>query len=285
MKPGKQGLVLVIAFIIAITAALPIAEASTVSVVIDTETGSANVTAYSYATAVITSNQSTLIYYLSNLLNNTSGTYSKVLYLNDSVFSDIQSSIEVGSPSANISYLSINASRTVSVQNSNQFLITQAVKLVMNISGIYHDGAYDLGWRSFSDNSSLSLNNVNYNQIVIGDMEVGYYSLLNFSAFSKSLTDWNRTYDSANNTTTFSLNAGYTLNYTGNITLPEGYFNITLQSDPSYSIVTPGYAVAAQDSIQITNPPASTNPLIYYGGVVAIVVIGSVIYLYTRRNR
>lgn len=285
MMSERRATVLLIAALMTITAVAPMAGASTIRTVIDTSTGSANLTAYNNATATISSSDTSIINFLSDTLNGSSGSYAKVFNPDDSTFIAVQSAISAISSEANLTYLNVEASRTILLENPHEISISHALKVVINVTDIYQAGSYDLGWRSFTDNGSIVINSTNYNHIVVDGQVLGYYSSLNFSAFASPLTEWNRTYYAAENETVFSMDAGYTLNYTGNITLSTGYYNVTLRSDPSYSIVTPGYAIAGSDTVTISNAPAAVPPYTYYLIAVIVIAAGLVMSVLLMRRR
>ena len=81
--------------------------------------------------------------------------------------------------------------------------------------------------------------------------------------------------------TTFSYNAGTTGNYSWSHNGGNG--NVSLLIDPSYTISTPGYAVASSNNVSITPPPES-SPVAYYV-IATILVIGAAVSFYFARRR
>ena len=286
MMTKKGGIVMLMVALLAFTAAIPMASASNITTVVSPSTDSANVTAYVNTTATIKTNNSGLLNIATVLANLTDKNSSVVFNSSSAIFDDMQTAIQNNSSAARISYLSIDATRTSAQVNSQELVINHTMKIVMNVTNIYHNGTLDLAWRSFSDNQSVVIDNVNYNHFQVGNTTASTYSSLNFTAFSKPLSNWTRAYNQLTNTTTFTTDAGYTLNYTFNGTVFGTYVNVTVKSDPSYSIVTPGYATANSNSLTYENPPAnSAAPYIYYAAVVVIIALGLGVAVYARRRR
>lgn len=286
MLSKKGGIVVLMAALMTLTAAVPMASASNITTVVSPGTDSANVTAYVNTTATITSNDTGLISFASILANLTDRNTSITLNSSDPIFVDMQDAIHANSTSAKINYLNIEASRTSAKVSSQELMVNHTMKIVMNVTNIYHNGTLDLAWRAFSDNKSVVINQVNYNHFQVNNQTVGYYNSLNFTAFSKPLSNWTRDYNQASNTTTFTTDAGYTLNYTGNLTVLGTYLNVTVKSDPSYSIVTPGYATAGANTLTYENPPGnSLTPYLYYAVVVVIIAVGLGVAVSARRKR
>ena len=286
MLSKKGGIVVLMAALMTLTAAVPMASASNITTVVSPGTDSANVTAYVNTTATITSNDTGLISFASILANLTDRNTSITLNSSDPIFVDMQDAIHANSTSAKINYLNIEATRTSAKVSSQELMVNHTMKIVMNVTNIYHNGTLDLAWRAFSDNKSVVINQVNYNHFQVNNQTVGYYNSLNFTAFSKPLSNWTRDYNQASNTTTFTTDAGYTLNYAGTLGVRGTSLTVRVKSDPSSSIVTPGYATAGANTLTYENPPGnSLTPYLYYAVVVVIIAVGLGVAVSARRKR
>lgn len=286
MMKRKGGIAVVIVAILALTAAMPMASASNITAVVSPSTDSANVTAYINTTATIRSNSQLLVDITTLFANITDGSVTKVLKSNSTIYTDLQSSIQNKSSSAKLSYLSIEAVRTSDKVSSDELIVNHSVKIVMNVTNIFSSGTLNLAWRGFYDNQSVVIEKVNYNQFQIDGVNGTTHSSLDFHAFSEPLTNWTRDYNEITNRTTFTMNAGYTLNYSFNASYSSLDLNITVVSDPSFTIVTPGYAVAGANSLTYSNPPgAGWTNYIYYGVLGLIIIVGIVVAVSARRRR
>ncbi|MDS0257209.1 hypothetical protein ApAK_05920 [Thermoplasmatales archaeon AK] len=166
-------------------------------------------------------------------------------------------------------------------KRSATLTVDSTLSLYFNITGIYSNKTANLSWRAFDYKGNISYGSTDINRAysVLGFNSS--HNFLNFSAYSVSLNEWKRTYDPPTNTTEFSYQAGSensaALSYSDG-----GYLYANLTIDPSYSIITPGYAVASGNSIQITGEPVSSA---YYYAIAVILVIGAGITIYMRRKR
>lgn len=287
MMTRKGSIVVAMVAILALTAAMPMASASNITTVVSPSTHSANVTAYVNTTATLKTNNSLVLDIAAFLANLTDKNTSIVLKSNSTIFVALQNAIQNRSSSAKLSYLSIDASRTSAKVSSQELIINHTMKIVMNVTNILENGSLNLAWRGFQDNQSVMIDKVNYNQFQVDNMSGTARSSLDFHAFSEPLSNWTRQYNEITNRTTFTMDAGFTLNYSYNGTINNGKFvNVTVQSDPSYTIVTPGYAVANSNSLTYTNPPSSgLNHIVIYVVAVVIIVVGVGVAVAARRRR
>lgn len=285
MLLDKKGIVFVMAALMTITAAAPIAGASTITTVVSPSTGSANVTAYVNTTATLSTNNTLLMAVLSLIGNNTGESNTMILTSGTQTFSDFQNALRENTSEATLSYLMIHTNYTSKLMSAQEIMVNLSMELVMNVTGIINNNTVDMGWRAFNTNKTISINNQDYNHVSIANQSLNSSSVLNFTAFSKPLDQWNSSYSAVNNETTFSTDAGFTLNYYHNTTSANSYANFTVKSDPSYSIMTPGYAKAGANTISISNPPSSSMSYIYYAIVVAIIVVGIGVAVASRRRK
>lgn len=286
MLSKKGGIVIFMAALLAVTAVMPMASASNITTVVSPSTDSANVTAYINSTVTIQSNNTLEIALASLFANFSSQNVQKTFNTSSPIFTGLENSIQNNTSSARLNYLMFDVSSSYAKVSSYKFIMNYSLKMVMNVTNIYHNGQLDLAWRAFSDNQSVVIDRVSYNHFNTSQGTAVNYNSLNFTAFSKPLSNWTRAYDATTNTTTFTNDAGYTLNYTSNTTGFFGYYtNISVKSDPSYTIVTPGYAVAGTNSLTYENPPSTgVLPYLYYAIVVVIIAVGLGVAVSSRRK-
>ncbi len=290
----KHGVALAIVALLAFSALIPVSHASTIRVVLNPNSNEATVNAYINSSLAISANSSSKIgqSILQNVLSSsTSGnlTINNTYLKNDSfVFQVLNRSISERDHDAQLTNLSMSYIRTVESYNASgtaKLFANSSLKIAMVLTGVFYNNSANLTWRSFSTNDSLSLNGTNVNKAnFTGGTFTSSNSVntVNMSAFSKSLVQWNRTYDPATNTTTFFMNAGKTVDFHDNGSFLGNNFSLTFTLDPAYSISAPGYDSASADAITIGNPPAS-DPVLYYV-IGAILVVGAVVTMYLRRR-
>lgn len=285
MLSNKKGTALALIALLALASTVPLASASNVTTTVYPSSDSANVTAYVNTTVNLKTNN-TAFQGLISLLGNLTGHTSVSVSDKSQAFVAVQNAIRNNTSSAKLTYLSLSLNAYSKKVSSIEWYLNYSLKVVMNITNIYHNGTFDLGWRGFYDNSSVTVNHVSYNKINAGNGTVKEYSALNFTAFSKPLTQWQRNYDTAKNVTSFTTNAGYTFNYDKNTTfLDQTYVNTSIKSDPSYTIIAPGYATAGSNSITIAPAPNGGFPIIAAVAVVAILGAGFAVTVALRRKR
>ncbi len=293
MRNGRNVALLLVA-LLAVSTLIPASHASNITVVLNPNDNTATMNAYVNSSLAISANSSTIIgeSLIKNIVSSsTAGNLTinqKTQNRGSLAFEIINSSISRKDPGAQLDSLSMSYKRTVLNATSGDratFYANTSLRLTIVVSGVFHNNSANLSWRSFSTNQSVPLNGTDVNQVNFNNTFISGsapVSTVNMSVFAKSLVQWNRTYDAASNVTTFSLNAGKTvdLNYNSS---KLGGFNLTYVLDPSYSISAPGYDSASADSITVGNPPAS-NPAIYYGmGAIFIAVV--LVPMLLRRRR
>lgn len=285
MLSKSKGIVLAIAAIMAFTTAMPIAGASNIHTVLSPSTGSANVTAYVNTTATVKTSSTLLVNLLGGIHNSSD---HDVVKSSSAIYTDFQGALSANSSTATLSYLDMNAQTNFTRVSSHEITINHTLKIVMNVTGLSHNGTIDMSWRGFSDSKQIVINNTEYNYFNVDGQNTSqsgrFYNSVNFTAFSEPLTNWTRHYDAATNMTTFSKDAGYTLNYVANLSVNSSYLNVTVKSDPSYTIATPGYAQAGANSLTISSPPSSSLMYVYYGVLVLIIAVGFGVTLSLRRR-
>ena len=264
---------------------VPAVNATSVTVMLNPKSDSATVNAYFNST--LTVNVSEPSVFLSSLMALISGilpgnsSYHGYISDHSMAFLAVNSSLQERDNKAVLQNLSYNLVSNVSNSTTDKYkvmVIHTSAELAMNISGIFNNNSANLSWRSFQVTSGLKLGG-NYSGII--GVKNTSVNVFNLSAFQVSLTKWNRTYDAATNTTTFSYNAGTTGNYSCSFNGRSG--NVSLRIDPSYTISTPGYAISSSNNVNLTSPPKS-SPVAYYV-IATILVIGAAVSFYFARRR
>lgn len=292
---GKTALAMIMVMIVSLSVIVPVSHASTVKVVLNPNSNEATVDAYINSSLSIsasnTSNIGQLI--LDSILSGPSGknlTISSIEMNSSSfAFKIINDSIARHDPNASLKSLSLGYQRIVENSTGNGLvtIYTNTSLLVgMVVTGIFYNNSANLSWRSFSTEQGISLNGTEVNQANFNNFSESSSSsvnTLNMSAFSQSLVQWNRTYDQATNVTTFSLNAGKTVDLQYNSSFNGNTFTLKFTIDPAYSISAPGFDSASADSIQISSPPAH-NPVTFYA-IGAVMVAGIILLMYASRRR
>ena len=257
--------------------AIPASHASTTTVTINSANDSAAVSTVVNSTLNITGSPVVL-----NALQISNQSITFSASGNSSTEAGIESSIATFETGISVSNITLGFNET-SINNANKGLIQilYSTSLSMDLKGMVNGKTINMTWRSFNFRGNLTEKGHNANSI--GKLGV-YFStepnFLNFSAFSKSLSNWTSSYISSLNDTEFSMSSS--ANYTSSAGL--GLFNLSLHIDPQYVIKAPGYDNASGNSINIGNPPAHKSDL-YYGIAAGFIIIVIVLYYYTRFRR
>ncbi len=293
MSKGKNVALLLVA-VLAASALIPASHASNITLVLNPSANEATMNAYINSSLSISTNSSSALgqILVKDIASTQTGgnlTIGQSTQSRGSIaFEIMNNSISRMDASAHLDSLAMSYQRTVDNVTSGSlvtFYSNTSLKIGIVVKGIFNNNSANLSWRSFSTNQTVPLNGIDVNQVNFNNTIMsgtGPVNTVNMSVFAKSLLQWNRSYDPGTNVTTFSLNAGKTvdINYS-----PGGAagFNLTYILDPSFSISAPGYDTASADSITVGNPPAS-NPAIYYGmGAVFIAVV--LVPMLLRRRR
>ena len=257
--------------------AIPASHASTTTVSINKATDSAAVSTVVNSTLNITGSPDVLN---ALLISNQSITFS--VSGNSTTMAGIESSIASLQSGIAVSNISLSFNET-SINNANKGLIQilYSTGLSMDLKGMVKGKTINMTWRSFNFRGNLTVKGHNANSI--GKFGVYFNTepnFLNFSAFSKSLSNWTSSYISSLNITEFSMSSSANYNSSAGL----GLFNLSLHIDPQYVIKAPGYDNASGNSINIGNPPAQKSDL-YYGIAAVLIIIVIVLYYYTRFRR
>ena len=294
MDMNSKGLLaIVLVATLAASAMIPLSGASNIQVVLNPNANEATVSAYINSSIAFSANESSFLgKVITEVFPHSSNITIKQTSINKGnlSFQVVNDSISNMESNASLKALSLGYSRTIAntTEGNNAVLfINTSLLIKATVSGIFSNNTASLKWRSFSSNNSLELNGSYVNNASFG----GPYltssrtvNTLNFSVFSKSLSNWTRTYNAATNVTTFSMDAGTTVHFqlNGSLGVTGSNFSITYSLDPSYSISAPGYDSATADSIVIGNPPPS-SPIAYYA-VGAVLVGAAAVMLLIRRK-
>ncbi|MGC8610190.1 MAG: hypothetical protein ACP5LM_02420 [Thermoplasmata archaeon] len=184
--------------------------------------------------------------------------------------------------------------------NSTVMIIYKNTSIDLWLTGIFNKTSngteIDMAWRSINikGHFDVSYNNEEYDlNDILSDMNDkssfifkfinnNEIDTINFSALSKPLSQWNKIYNPSTNTTIFYYNASSYLLL--NATLND--YSLKIIYDPSSTIVTPGYAIATNNSILVySNSPVNYMNYIYVA-IAVIVVIGIISAIfYKNKNK
>lgn len=289
MRNIKSIAALVIALFMFSIILVPASNASNISVYLNPQTNSAEVNAYVNSTLTVEVSNASFGNFLISLLNDTTSGqkyWNESFPSNSTVFSIVQSAIKGKLSNANLSYLTVNLSRSGELLNNTTFVLHHSLQLSLAVTGIFSNSTANMSWRSFIINHNVSVSHQSINYVNVGKVNLsGNNSVLNFSAFKTSLKTWKSFYNDSDNTTTFSYDAGTTQNIHANLSLFGSKIKVSLTTDPSYSIVAPGKAVATDNGI-VVNYVQPSKPISPIYVVVAVILIGgALVSLYTRRRR
>lgn len=290
---NKTALAVLLAAVVSLSVVVPASSASNIHVTLNPAGNEASVDAYVNSTFVLSLNSTSplAIAAIQNALpasGNVSANYT-ARQGSSQAFDIFNSSISANDSNAylkslGISYSSEMANHTTS--SSIAVYVNSSIGIQMTVGNIFQNNTANLSWRGFNIGQGISLNGTSINKVNTGGVNLfssppGH--IINMSVFAKSLLQWNRTYDSATNTTTFSMDAGNIIDFSSNGSY-QG-FNITLSFtlDPSYSISSPGYDTAGTNTISIGNQP-SRNPVVYYA-IAGVMFAGIVLLSYVRKGR
>ena len=289
----------IIAVLIVVALLLPASNAFSVSVTVNPKANEATINAYVNSSMKMTFNGTKfMVNSMENGLNRTFNNMAS-MHINNATpaattLGDFNHTI--GSSTQGASVKNMTLSFAVSATNrstptSGIFYVNFSLEMHMVIHGIFSNNSANMSWRNFTMSKPINVGGTNVNHAGYNQTNT---SVMNFSKFSKPLTQWNRTYSSSANETTFVYNAGVvlSLNNKTSESQPGGYgFNMTmnLTIDPSYAIVYPGNATAGTNSISLSSSsttPSTTsiNPYYYLVAIVLIAGIGVSVYFARRKH-
>ena len=291
----------IIAVLIVVALLLPASNAFSVSVTLNPKANEATINAYVNSSMKMTINGSkVMVNMMEKNMGNAFNNMTKVHFNNSkpNVSTVNNFNQTIGSSAHGASVKNMTLSFAVSVKNLSTsstaiFYVNFSLDMHMVIQGIFNNNSANMSWRNFTMSKPVEVNGTNVNQAGHNQTNT---SVMNFSKFSKPLTQWNRTYSSSANETTFVYNAGVVLsrNNTTPYSGPVGTgmnMNMTmnLTIDPSYAIVYPGNATAGTNSISLSSSsttPSTTpiNPYYYLVAIVLIAGIGVSVYFARRKH-
>lgn len=287
MKKYRMLSLVVVAAFLAAAMIAPISTAGTVNLVLDHKDNSANLTVASTSELMVKTNStngiSSVAFGILKNLFNTSYNYS--LIANSSANATIQnvnSMFKSFNSSLAVSYFSMSLKGNQTMANKTEFIDNYSSSLTLNMSGVFSGKIANLSWRNGLSGSNISKwSNGGASANLSYQSFHSNLSLYNLSGFSKSLSSWTRTYNAATNITTFTTHSSTVTqvsfyNLTSNLT-------IRYTSDPVYTIMVHGDAVASANSILLENSPNGTFTVWY--AIAAVVVVVGVIGAMSLRKR
>ncbi len=250
---------------------------------------------------------------ISQALNNSSGSISLNITSKSSASVNTVASIN-GTIAAEYShaYISSFALYYNATWKANQTKLAVVVTstLDMAVKGIGNGTAasVNMSWKDFNYTKSINVStstsgtvDVNsasgplaYSKITSfvsnSQTRLSVYHALDFSAFAKQLSQWNRSYSSATGKTVYSYNAGVTLNRSFNMSYStsgiSGNYTLSIYLDPSAQIVTDGNTYAKGNTLYI-QPANGIGPgvLVVAGVVVVLFAAGAAALILRRRSK
>ncbi len=289
----KSILFTVLVSLVVVTLLASSAGASTITATINPKDNSASVQAKMIVTEEISSN-SKIMKTLDSSMRNTSISFNftSTATVNSNIHAAFNKSVSANSTSAYVQNIAFQYYQNTTVTNTSgetHLFMNTTMMFTMNVTGFIHGRTANMSWRAFNISDNISYSGHLLNMIEFQGHET-HRNMLNFHAFAKPLNAWKSVYNGAKNVTTFTYNAGNTIYYNGTFHTPFDsnsitYYNVTM--DPTYTIVSPGYSTATNNSLTVGNaPPASTNYVYYYVAAVAVIaVVGGVVYISMRKRR
>ena len=288
MKKYRMLSLVVVAAFLAAAMIAPISTAGTVNLVLDHKDNSANLTVASTSELMVKTNSTQgKSYFAFGILESFFSTsYNYSLTANSSANATIHnmnSMFKSFNSSLAVSYFSMSLKGNQTKANKTEFIDNYSSSLTLNMSGVFSGKIANLSWRNGLSGSNISKwsnggasANLSYSNSYHSNL-----SLYNLSGFSKSLSSWARTYNAATNITTFTTHSSTVTqvsfyNLTSNLT-------IRYTSDPVYTIMVHGDAVASSNSILLENSSNGTFTVWY--AIAAVVVVVGVIGAMSLRKR
>lgn len=250
---------------------------------------------------------------ISSALNNSSGSLSLNMTSKSSTYVNAVASIN-GTIAAeyNHAYISslelyYNASWKA---NQTKLAVVVTSSLDMAVKGIGNGTAdsVNMSWKDFNYTKSINVStttsgtiDVNsasgalaYSKIIsffsTSQTRLSVYHALDFSAFAKQLSQWNRSYNGATGKTVYSYDAGVTLNRSFNISYSTSgttsNYTLSIYLDPAAQIITEGNTYAKGNTLYM-QPSSGIGPgvLVVAGVVVVLLAAGAAAVLLRRRSK
>ncbi len=184
------------------------------------------------------------------------------------------------------------------VANQTKLAVVITSSLYMAVKGIGNGtaGSVNMSWKDFNYTKSINISTTTSGTVDINSpsgalvyskilnffadsqTHLSAYHALDYSAFSKQLSHWNRTYDSANGQTAYSYDAGVTVNRSYNISFSSSgtvqNYSLSVYLDPSAQIVTNGNTYAVGNTLYV-QPSSGPGPVAYIAAGVAVILVVS----------
>ena len=297
---------IIIICLIVLSLLIPSTNATSVSVTLNPKANDATVNAYVNTTMKMTINGSKfMVDDMEHVMGGTFSNMTKMHFnnsrMNATTVNDFNNSIAPSTHGASVRNVSMSFNvkfTNASTSDTAVFYVNYSMYMHLVLYGIFNNSSANMSWRNFSMSKPLSVNGTNVNQV--GNNKTASASAINFSKFSRPLSQWTRTYSSSSNVTTFVYNAGVVLSLNNETTMSPhpgvGGMNMTmnLTIDPAYAISMPGNATAGTNTITVssasstgssttpTTPPVNTY--YYLIAVVLIVGVAATVYVVRRRH-
>ncbi len=294
---GSGTLALAAAALLLLAVAVP-ASASTVRVNVNTSKQTAEWQSQTVLYVNFTYPETSLV---SSALNGTSGSVNLNVTAQSSTSVTatalINGSVASVYQHATVSNLSLYYNATWSA-NATQLSVEISSALRMSVSGIGNGtaGSVNMSWKDFNFSRSINVSsNVSgsvdinspsgalvyskvLNYFATGQKQLSGIHSFDYSAFSKRLSDWKRAYDASRGETSYSYDAGVTLNRTYNLSLSSSVnshnYILSVYLDPSAQVVTSGNTYAAGNTLYVQQA-RSSGTLLYIAAGAVIVLLGA----------
>jgi len=308
---SKRRLLPILALTAFLIAATPAVYASTLKVSLNPANQTATVTSSSSTVLILTyPSNSSISHYLRN--------YSSSVTWKGSFGGDSEGTLvlqggleeqdhDVRIKSMNVSY-SLKATG-----NATAFVLNKQTDITAVVTGVFKvvNGTVtaDLDWKAYHVPGDMTLkledHTVEVNHVgstfetqlgdrpyiagafsaMFGGEGLWHKSTLDFSALNSPLSTWTRNYDSVSNTTTYSKTVNGQESLNASASFNGQRYTLSVKSDPSADVSTPGYAIASGNSLVIQPTPLLLTPTIWAAAAVAVLAaIGAAVYV-LRRTR
>lgn len=276
---------LLLAFVTLAVVISPMAFGGSGSIVLNKSTGNASVNEGYNLSVNITGPSVPLV---SLALNNASGSVS--LNSSTSIYANLSGAIASRYSRASVSDLFLSYYGHMLVIGDT-ILYNMSMTFIYNVTGAYSSGAWNLSWRSASFYAPVG----GYFKIMdvriitrLSPVQLSILSgillplgcvLVNMSGMSVPLHSWVAKYSPSTNTTSFTCTSRSFLysRYNGSNA------SVTVYADPSYSIITEGYAVPYCNDI-VYQAKSTIPSSEIYAGAAAVIIIAVIAGSFVRKK-
>lgn len=313
MKKFAKGLIPLTTLAIILLSTAPLTDASTLTVNLNPTTGLARVNSVSTTKIVFTYPAGSAI---SKYLENVSSSVK----LNSSFAGNSEGALQLQGSferdddggSISVSNMTVSLDYTAS-GNATTLVINKVTNVSSWVKGVFQVAnntvSANLRWRSFVVTGAMNLDmqgdNMDVNTVgsavqselassaiasaflmsSFGDRSIWDQPTLNFSALSTPLSTWNKNYDAATNTTTFSKTISGTSTLTSSLDVNGQSYALSVVSDPSGVVTVQGYANAQGDSLVMAPAPAMTASYAELGAIVVLLAAAAGYFLFRWRAK